>query len=132
MDAANYKHVVLGLIFLKYISDSFTAQQDKIISDLGNPDSEFYYPQDDLSDDEYQAIIKDELEITDYYTKDNVFWVDKSARWDNIKKVVNLPKGTELEWGGKFGGVAQLIDSAFDSIERDNPRLKGVINRISP
>ncbi|MDO4441457.1 MAG: N-6 DNA methylase [Moraxella sp.] len=131
MDAANYKHVVLGLIFLKYISDSFTAQQDKIISELGNPDSEFYYPQDDLSDDEYQAIIKDELEITDYYTKDNVFWVDKSARWDNIKKVANLPKGTELEWGGKFGGVAQLIDTAFDNIERDNPRLKGVVNRIS-
>ena len=41
MDAAEYKHLVLGLIFLKYISDSFTAQQEKIRGMVFDPDSDY-------------------------------------------------------------------------------------------
>ena len=37
----------------------------------------------------------------------------------------------ELPWGGKFSGVAKLIDDAFDAIEKDNEKLKGVLQRIS-
>ncbi len=43
MDAAEYKHLVLGLIFLKYISDSFTEQKEKIKEMVTNPDSDFFY-----------------------------------------------------------------------------------------
>jgi len=58
MDAAEYKHVVLGLIFLKYISDAFEEQKAKVLS-LPGAD-----PED-----------------RDEYTADNVFWVPKEARW---------------------------------------------------
>ena len=44
MDAAEYKHLVLGLIFLKYVSDTFTARQAEVQARLQNPDDEFYYP----------------------------------------------------------------------------------------
>ena len=42
MDAAEYKHIVLGLIFLKYISDSFTAQQEKICEMASDPNSDYF------------------------------------------------------------------------------------------
>ena len=42
MDAAEYKHLVLGLIFLKYISDTFAAQQGKVLKTVSNPESDFY------------------------------------------------------------------------------------------
>ncbi len=64
MDAAEYKHVVLGLIFLKYISDAFEEMRAKLASDkAGGADPE------DM--DEYQA--------------ENVFWVPKEARWSFLQ-----------------------------------------------
>jgi len=42
MDAAEYKHVVLGLIFLKYISDAFEEHRDKLKEEITNPASELY------------------------------------------------------------------------------------------
>ena len=42
LDAANYKHIVLGLIFLKYISDNFTHQQEKIQAELSTPENPLY------------------------------------------------------------------------------------------
>ncbi|MFB6349590.1 type I restriction-modification system subunit M [Moraxella sp. ZJ142] len=131
LDAANYKHIVLGLIFLKYISDSFTTQQAKLRQAFQDPKHDYYLPKDDLDDPSYQDLLNAELEVRDYYTADTVFWVPVSARWDNIKASTTLPKGADLPWGGRFGGVSALIDSAFDSIERDNDRLKGIIQRIS-
>src|SRR5450755_90064 len=64
MDAAEYKHVVLGLIFLKYISDAFEEQHSKLQGEIG----EGADPEDE---DEYRAR--------------NIFWVPKGARWDHIK-----------------------------------------------
>lgn len=67
LDAAEYKHIVLGLIFLKYISDAFECQRSKIIE---------------------QGV--DDPENRDCYTMENVFWVPKNARWsflqDNAKQ----------------------------------------------
>ena len=60
LDAANYKHIVLGFIFLKYISDTFSAHQEKLLADFANPEHEFHYPQDDLSDADYQAVLAQE------------------------------------------------------------------------
>jgi type I restriction enzyme M protein len=70
MDAAEYKHVVLGLIFLKYISDAFEEQHDKLEADRkGGADPE--------DPDEYRAI--------------NIFWVPKVARWSNLKANAKQP-----------------------------------------
>ena len=132
LDAANYKHIVLGLIFLKYISDSFTHQQEKIQAELSDPENPLYLDRTFYdTDEEYQEALTVELENRDYYTADNVFWVPQQARWDEIKAVSILNIGAELPWGGKFSGVAKLIDDAFDAIEKDNEKLKGVLQLIS-
>ena len=84
MDAAEYKHIVLGLIFLKYISDSFEEQREKISKNLSDPDSDFFISEN-LSDYE------NELEDRDYYTQDNVFWVPKEARWETLRSQAKQP-----------------------------------------
>lgn len=70
MDAAEYKHVVLGLIFLKYISDAF----DELYRRLKAQEAEGYNPED-----------KDE------YLAENVFWVPQSARWAAIQAKAKDP-----------------------------------------
>ena len=132
LDAANYKHIVLGLIFLKYISDSFTHQQEKIQAELSTPENPLYLDRTFFdTEEEYQEALTTKLENRDYYTADNVFWVPVSARWQALQEVSILNTGAELPWGGKFSGVAKLIDDAFDAIEKDNEKLKGVLQRIN-
>ena len=70
MDAAEYKHVVLGLIFLKYISDAFEEQHNKLEADRANGAD----PEDP---DEYRAV--------------NIFWVPKEARWSKLKSGAKQP-----------------------------------------
>ena len=70
MDAAEYKHVVLGLIFLKYISDAFEAKH----AELSAQESQGADPEDR---DEYRA--------------DSIFWVPKEARWERIKASAPQP-----------------------------------------
>lgn len=69
MDPAEYKHVVLGLIFLKYISDAFEERQQQLIA-AGD---------DDL------------LEDRDEYTAENVFWVPQQARWAQLQGQAKQP-----------------------------------------
>lgn len=140
MDAANYKHVVLGLIFLKYVSDAFEARQQELITlfrDVGNPDNIYAMSREDYeSDEDYAQAIQDELEVEDYYAEKNVFWVPKAARWDTLKNKAMLPVGTVL-WVDETGqevklrSVSWLVDNALDEIEKTNPKLKGILNRIS-
>jgi type I restriction enzyme M protein len=75
LDAAVYKHVVLGLIFLKYVSDAFNERRDELHIQFRDPNHDYY-----LGDD--AALIAEELEVRDYYTEKNVFWVPALARWD--------------------------------------------------
>lgn len=94
MDSSEYKHVVLGLIFLKYVSDAFETK--------------------------YQELLKDEYadeEDKDEYTAENIFWVPKIARWNEILRYANTPE------------IGKVIDSAMESIEKENPSLKGVLNK---
>ena len=76
LDAANYKHVVLGLIFLKYVSDAFEERQEALL-ELFKSDSDdniYYLPREDFdSDEDYQQALQDELEVLDYYREANVF-----------------------------------------------------------
>jgi len=72
MDAAEYKHIVLGLIFLKYISDSFEAMHQKLMEGKGE-----YKGADPEDADEYRA--------------ENVFFVPQTARWSYLHSRAKLP-----------------------------------------
>lgn len=139
LDAANYKHIVLGLIFLKYVSDAFEERRDTLLTMFQtNSDDNIYYlsPEDYGSDAEYQQALADELEQLDFYREVNVFWVPKAARWNLIKEKAVLPVGTVL-WQDDAGqdvklrSVSWLIDNALEEIEKSNAKLKGILNRIS-
>jgi len=96
MDAAEYKHVVLGLIFLKYISDTFEEHHAKLVAGKGD-----YAGANPEDQDEYKA--------------ENVFWVPPAARWSYLQNSAKQPT------------IGKIVDDAMVAIERDNPRLKGVL-----
>ncbi len=139
LDAANYKHVVLGLIFLKYVSDAFEERQNELMELFQKDDDDniYYLPRDDYDGDTaYQNAIEAELEINDYYVEKNVFWVPKIARWNTLKEKVILPTNSVIGKNAqgeeiKMRSASWLIDNAFDEIEKANPKLKGILNRIS-
>jgi len=73
LDAANYKHVVLGLIFLKYVSDAFEAHQATLLARFADENDDYYFPRDDFdSDADYQQALREELEELDFYREANV------------------------------------------------------------
>ncbi|HTC21732.1 MAG TPA: class I SAM-dependent DNA methyltransferase, partial [bacterium] len=109
MDAAEYKHVVLGLIFLKYISDAFDVLHAKLAA--GKGDYKGANPED-----------------PNEYTAERVFYVPPIARWkpisDNAKKTeILLPDGKKV-------GIGGYLDEAMEAIERRNPSLKGVLPKV--
>jgi type I restriction enzyme M protein len=96
MDSGEYKHVVLGLLFLKYISDAFEDLNAKLIE----------------GKDEFKG---SDPEDPDEYAAHNVFWVPISARWATLRAKAKQPE------------IGKLVDDAMVAIEKDNPRLKGVL-----
>tara|TARA_B100000963_G_scaffold328572_1_gene317243 strand:+ start:444 stop:2018 length:1575 start_codon:yes stop_codon:yes gene_type:complete len=110
MDAAEYKHIVLGLIFLKYISDTFDIQKNKIKDMVSDPKSDFFISED-------PKIYEKELEDRDYYTKDNVFWVPQKSRWEKIRSQA------------KQSDIGPFIDSAMVEIENENKFLQGKLDK---
>lgn len=75
MDAAEYKHVVLGLIFLKFVSDSFQEKYDELVAEGAGFEND-----------------KDE------YTAENVFYVPEEARWSELVKYATTPEiGTKID-----------------------------------
>ncbi|MDD2883575.1 MAG: DUF3387 domain-containing protein [Dechloromonas sp.] len=86
MDAAEYKHLVLGLIFLKYISDTFAARRSELTRRFADEaDDYFLHDCDD-------ALLAEELEDRDYYKEVNVFWVPFSEEVGDIFDAVGLDK----------------------------------------
>jgi len=139
LDAANYKHIVLGLIFLKYVSDAFEERQDELeaLFQLDKADNIYFMPREDYdSDQDYRQAINDELELLDYYQEKNIFWVPKTARWSTLKSSAALPIGSVI-WQNdqgedvKLRSISWLVDNALDEIEKANSKLKGILNRIS-
>ncbi len=141
LDAAQYKHVMLGLVFLKYVSDAFDIRRDELRAQFAKPDHDYFLDPADFDGgaegEEYQAEIAGELEVRDYYLETNTFWVPPVARWqflrDNNKVVIG---GTELpvQIKGetkhiKISSIGHLIDYALEAIELDNQKLKGVLNK---
>jgi type I restriction enzyme M protein len=95
IDAAEYKHIVLWLVFLKHISDTFSELYDKL-------------EKDEFSDSEDR----------DEYMAENVFFVPKISRWDNIHASAKLPE------------IGKIIDDAMDEIEKENKELKNVLPKV--
>ena len=110
MDAAEYKHIVLGLIFLKYISDTFVKQQEKVRSMVSDPSSDYFISED-------PAEYEEELEERDYYTQDNVFWVPQDARWEKLRSLAKQPD------------IGALVDGAMTAIENENLPLRGKLDK---
>ncbi len=111
MDAAEYKHIVLGLIFLKYISDSFAGRRAELTHKLLDENDDYY-----LGDDDPEAL-NAELEDRDYYREVNVFWVPEVARWESIRAAA------------KQVDIGKRIDDALAAIEAENPRLKNILDK---
>ena len=107
LDAAEYKHVVLGLIFLKYISDTFEERYNLLLSESANPESELY-----LKDEAARVQFADDR---DEFFAENIFYVPKEARWSYLQSSAKRPE------------IGTLIDNAMIAIEGENPSLKGVL-----
>jgi len=107
MDAAEYKHVVLGLLFLKYVSDKFEARYARLAELVEDEGSDYYMPTDEAR----RAVLEDR----DEYTAEGVFWVPSGHRWTDLRKAA------------KQTDIGQRIDAAMEAIERENHSLKGVL-----
>ena len=110
MDPSEYKHVVLGLVFLKYISDAFFEHHDRLSGWTADPGHEYY-----VREPESRYLV---MEDRDEYLAEGVFWVPREARWQYIQDRAKQPE------------IGQIIDDAMVAIEADNPSLKGVLPKI--
>lgn len=109
VDAAEYKHVVLGLLFLKYISDAFESHRDQLREELKKDQ----ISEDQIPEDQIESL----LESPDEYTAERVFWVPAEARWDRLQAKVVDPK------------ISQHIDDAILAVEKSNASLKNKLPR---
>lgn len=107
MDAAEYKHVVLGLIFLKYVSDIFTKRRAELETLTHDESSDYFMPN--------EAARLSVLESRDEYTSQGVFWIPEGNRWEDLRK------------NAKQSDIGARLDAAMDAIERENSTLKGVL-----
>jgi type I restriction enzyme M protein len=102
MDSSEYKHVVLGLVFLKYVDDAFGERRAQLAADL---------EADGIPGDQTEVL----LESRDEYTAEGVFWVPPEARWEYLQANAKQPE------------IGKLIDGAMDAVEVENPTLRGVL-----
>ncbi len=101
IDAAEYKHVVLGLIFLKYISDAFTKLYEKLEAGEGE-----YAGADPEDKDEYKA--------------ENVFFVPEKARWNSL-----LSKAKQPTIGKSVDEAMDAIEKENPSLKVVLPKVYG-------
>ena len=124
LDAAVYKHVVLGMVFLKYVSDAFETRRQELLTMFRDPEADYY-----LGEDVDEDFLDEELENRDYYTEKNVFWVPPAARWQYLQDNIRLSVGAPLPLGGEFKGAGKLLDDTMELIEKENPKLKRILNK---
>jgi type I restriction enzyme M protein len=111
VESAEYKHLVLGLIFLKYVSDAFEQRRRALEAQLSDPTSDDY-----IEDAGERA---EELQERAAYATENVFWVPEGARWPYLLAAASQPD------------IAQRIDAALEAIERENSKqLRNVLPRV--
>ncbi len=124
LDAAVYKHVVLGMVFVKYVSDSFETRRQELKEAFTNSDHDYF-----LGDDVDDEFINDELENRDYYTEKNIFWIPQGARWQYLQDNIRLSIGSPMPFGSEFKGAGRLLDDTMELIEKENPKLKRILNK---
>lgn len=93
VESSEYKHVVLGLIFLKFASDKFEERRRELKSE---------------GKEKF-------LEVTEFYTMKNIFFLPETSRWSYIIK------------NSKQNDIALKIDTALHTVEKNNPSLKGAL-----
>jgi len=112
MDPAEYKHVILGLIFLKYISDKFEEKFNEL-KETGD--------QDDL----------------DYYIAENIFYVVPEARWDNIRDNAKLPEigsivdNAMIQIEKENESLKGVLPKSYSRPDLDKEKLGEIIDLIS-
>ena len=106
--SSEYRDIVLGLLFLKYISDSFEERQEELEELTHDEDSEYYTE----NEEEREHILETKAE----YYKENVFYVPEESRWDYLVK--NAPQPD----------IGKKIDDAMRGIMEENPEeLKNML-----
>ena len=93
VESSEYKHVVLSLIFLKFVTDKFEARRQQLI----NEGRQQY------------------LDMVEFYTMENVFYLPEEARWSTIRKLA------------KQDDIALRIDTALHTVEKSNKSLRGAL-----
>lgn len=112
IDVSEYKNIVLGLLFLKYISDAFYTRRTELDALTRDPKNEDFY----VKDDKARAQI---LETKDFYKSAGVFYVPEKSRWEYLQT-----KTMQSD-------IGQVLDKAMDYIEEDNrAELEGVLPKI--
>lgn len=115
MDAAEYKHVVLGLIFLKYISDAFEERHAEVLAEWG----------------------EDAAEDRDEYTAESIFWVPPEARWQYLKNQARQPTIGRLIDNAMIAierdnpSLNDVLPKDYARPALDKIRLGRVIDRVS-
>jgi type I restriction enzyme M protein len=110
VESAEYKHLVLGLIFLKYISDAFEQRRRALDVELCDTKSKEY-----VADPVARA---EELDDRDAYAEKQVFWVPEHVRWPVILASASSPD------------IAKRIDDALSAIEDENRELRRILPRV--
>ncbi len=93
VESSEYKHIVLSLIFLKFVSDTFEERRAELI---------------EQGKEKF-------LEMTEFYTMNNVFYLPEVSRWSYIKEL------------SKQDDISLKIDTALSTAEKNNPSLKGAL-----
>ncbi len=111
VEASEYKHVILGLLFLKYMSDAFEKRRIELEEVTQDPDSPYYCGDDE---DERQFILNDK----DEYYSENVLYVPEDAQWRKLQDNATSPQ------------IGAKIDEAMRAVEEENPeQLKGMMHK---
>ena len=111
VEVHEYKYVVLGLIFLRYLSFAFNERRKELEKDFSNPKSDNY-----IASEEFQ---KQALEDKDYYLAQGLLYVPEKARWDYLVKNATQPN------------IGEILDETIEILEEEYPRqLKDVVPKI--
>ena len=110
IDPGEYKYIVLGLIFLKYVSDSFYQRKDDLEKSVSDPKSASFI-RDESSRKYY-------IEQKDPYRAKGIFYIPEKARWDYLQKHT------------MHHDIGRYIDEALEAIEEENPSLKGILPKV--
>jgi type I restriction enzyme M protein len=112
VDVSEYKHIVLGLLFLKYVSDAYYHRRQELADRVSDKSDARYY----IADSKLRDTV---IEDRDQYKSEGIFYIPSKARWEYLQDHATSPE------------IGKYIDGAMEAIENENPKqLKGVLPKI--